>query len=189
MATAIERGGSRRDFAAASDMQGLVASQRKDWKKAEQHYQEALVSQRELGDEEGEGIDLNWLGVVAQQQQQYERAETYYQQALAIAEKLGDKAYQSTYCGNLGKLAINRDRPKDARPWFERQLSLVQEVGRQDLVAHAQSGLAQVLEAEKLYGEALAIAQQALQIRERLGDGNLAFSRSQVERLQRLVKV
>jgi tetratricopeptide (TPR) repeat protein len=188
MATAMERGGSRRDRAGVSETQGLVASQRNDWKKAEQHYQEAVAAYRELGEKEDEGRILSFLGGIASDQQQYDRAETYYQQALAIAEKIGDKAHQATRCGNLGLLAIDRDRPKDARPWFERSLSLAQEVGRQDQIAHAQSGLAQVLEAEKRYGEALKLAQQALQIWERLGADGLAFSRSQVERLQRLVK-
>jgi tetratricopeptide (TPR) repeat protein len=186
MATAMERGGSRLDRAVASQMQGLVANLRKDLKKAEQHYQEAVADCRELGEEEKEGIVLNDLGNVARHQQQYDRAETYYQQALAIAEKIGNKESQAYISGNLGLLAI--DRPKDARPWFERQLSLAQEVGRQDQVAASQSGLAEVLEAEKRYGEALALAQQALQIWERLGHRSLAFSRRQVERLQRLVK-
>jgi tetratricopeptide (TPR) repeat protein len=188
MATAMERGGSRRDRATASRMQGLVASQRKEWKKAEQHYLEAVVAYRELGEKTDEGNILFDLGEVARDQQQYDHAETYYQQALVIHEKLGNKEQQAECCCALGLLAIDLDRPKDARPWFERSLPLAQEVGRQDLVAHAQSGLAQVLESEKRYGEALAIAQQALQIRERLGDQNLDFSRSLVERLQRLVK-
>lgn len=141
-----------------------------------------------MGNEEEEGVALDDLGGIARQQQQYDRAETYYQQALAIAEKFRDQELQSAYCGNLGLLAIDRDRPKEARPWFERSLDLAQEVGRQDHLAAAQSGLAEVLEAEKRYGEALALAQQALQIWERLGDQNLGASRSQVERLQRLVK-
>lgn len=187
MAEAMERGGSRRDRAVAARMQGLVAKQRKDYAKAEQHYQEAIAAYRELKNEEDEGIVLNDLGDVAQSQQQYDRAETYYQQALAIAEKLGDKEGQAIYSGNLGMLALDRDRPQEARPWFERKLSLAQEVGRQDQIANTQSGLAQVLEAEGRYREALALAQQALQIRERLGDRNLAFSRSQVERLQQRV--
>ena len=71
MATAMERGGSRRDRAVASQKKGLVAHQRKDWKKAEQYYQEAVAAHRELGDEEMEGLVLNALGEVARMQQQY----------------------------------------------------------------------------------------------------------------------
>ena len=184
MAAAMERGGSQRDRATAIQLQGQVAQQRRDWAEAVRCYQEAVVAYRELGDEETEAIALNDLGVVARQQQQYDRAETYYQQALAIAEKIGSKSGQAVYCSNLGLLALDRDRPRDARPWCERQLALAQEVGRQDLVADAQAGLAQVLEAEGRYAEALDLAQRAFQIRERLGDQNVGFSRSLVARLQ-----
>jgi len=184
MAAAMERGGSQRDRATAIQLQGQVAQQRRDWAEAVRCYQEAVVAYRELGDEETEAIALNDLGVVARQQQQYDRAETYYQQALAIAEKIGSKSGQAVYCSNLGLLALDRDRPRDARPWCERQLALAQEVGRQDLVADAQAGLAQVLEAEGRYAEALDLAQRAFQIRERLGDQGVGFSRSLVARLQ-----
>lgn len=54
-------------------------------------------------------------------------------------------------------------------------------------MARAQSGLAQVLEAEKHYDEALELAQQALQIQERLGDLRVEFSQKLVARLQQRV--
>jgi len=184
MAAAMERGGSRRDRAIAIQLQGLVAKQRRDWAEAERCYQEVLAIDRELGNESDVTIDLNDLGGIARQQQQYDRAETYYQQALAIAEKLNNKSLQATRCGNLGLLALDRDRPRDARPWYERELALAQEVGRQDLVADAQAGMAQVLEAEGRYAEALDLARQAFQIWERLGDRNVGASRSLVARLQ-----
>ncbi|MEH2072313.1 MAG: tetratricopeptide repeat protein [Nostoc sp.] len=77
-----------------------------------------------------------------------------------------------------------RDRPTAARPWHERELPLAQEVGRQDLVAFAQSGLAQVLEKEGRYSQALSLAQSALEIQERLRDRDLDWTRQLVERLQ-----
>ncbi|WP_158680534.1 tetratricopeptide repeat protein [Nostoc sp. 'Lobaria pulmonaria (5183) cyanobiont'] len=77
------------------------------------------------------------------------------------------------------------DRPIEARPWYERELALAQEVGRQDLLAHAQTGLALVLQVEGRYTEALSLALAALEIRERLRDQNLDFSRQLVERLRR----
>ena len=183
-AAMMERGGGQRDRAVATDMQGLVAEQRRDWAGAKQHCQEALAAYRELGAEADEAIVLNTLGGVARQQGQFDRAEECYQQALAIAEKIGFTEHQSTVCGNLGLLALDCGRPQVARPWFERKLALAQEVGRQDQIAHAQSGLAQVLEAEGHYAEALPLAQQSLQIRQRLRDRSLAFSQQQVARLQ-----
>ncbi|BAY32471.1 hypothetical protein NIES2107_43600 [Nostoc carneum NIES-2107] len=185
MAAAMERGGSRRDKAVAIRLQGVIAEQRQNWTEAERLYQEALAIYRELGEEENEAIALNDLGGVAQSQGQYDRAESYYKQALAIDEKRGDKQGQAAYCANSGLLALYRNQPTEARPWYERELALAQEVGRQDLVADAQAGLAQVLEAEGRYSEALALAQSALEIWERLRDQNLNFSRQLVERLRR----
>jgi tetratricopeptide (TPR) repeat protein len=142
-------------------------------------------NRRKLGNEADVAIDLNDLGGLARSQGQYDRAESYYKQALAIAKKLGLKQEEAYISGNLGTLALDRDRPTEARLWYERQLVLAQEVGRQDLVAGAQAGLARVLEEEERYTEALPLAQSALEIRERLRDQNLDFSRRLVERLQR----
>ncbi|MDJ0799354.1 MAG: tetratricopeptide repeat protein [Calothrix sp. MO_167.B12] len=187
MTAAMKRGGSRRDRAVAARMQGLIAGQRRDWAEAERRYQEVLAIDLELGNEDDVAIDLKHLGGVARKQQQYDRAETYYQQALAIAEKTRNKEFQCVLCGNLGLLALNRERPQEARSWYERELTLAQEMGRHNLVADAQEGLAEVLEAEGSYSEALELAQQALQIRERLRDQNLVFSRKLVKRLQKRV--
>jgi tetratricopeptide (TPR) repeat protein len=184
MVEAMERGGNLQDKAIAIELQGQITQQRQDYAEAERLYQNALAIYRELGEEEREANALNDLGSVARSQGHYDRAESYYKQALAIAEKLGNKEYQATYCGNLGNLALNRNRPTEARPWYERQLALAQEVGRQELVALAQSGLAQVLEKEGRYAEALDLAQAALEIRERLRDKTLEFSRRLVERLR-----
>jgi tetratricopeptide (TPR) repeat protein len=184
MAEVMERGGNRRDKGFAIQLQGLIAEQRQDYVEAERLYQDALAIYRELGKEADEGIALNTLGNVARSQGHYDRAESYYKQALAIAEKLGNKEYQATWCGNLGLLALNRNRPTEARPWYERQLALAQEVGRQDEVARAQAGLAEVLEEEGRYAEALDLAQAALEIRERLRDKELEFSRQLVKRLR-----
>ncbi|MBD2337321.1 ATP-binding protein [Calothrix sp. FACHB-156] len=185
MAEAMERGGSRRDKATAIQLQGQIAQQRQNWAEAERLCQEALAIDRELGEETDVAIDLNFLGGVARSQGQYDRAESYFKQGLAIAKKLGLKQEQAYISGSLGLLALNRNQPTEARPWYERELALAQEVGRQDLVASAQAGLAQVLEAEACYSEALALAQSALEIRERLRDRDLNFSRQLVERLRR----
>ncbi len=184
VAEAMERSGSRRNKAVASQLQGNIASQRKNWIEAERFHQETLAIYRELNEETGEAITLNWLGGVARLQGHYDHAESYYKQALAIAEKIGFTEHQVTCCNNLGLLALYCDRPTEARLWFERELALAQEVGRQDLVAFAQSGLAQILEEEGRYTEALPLALAALEIRERLRDQNLDFSRQLVERLR-----
>lgn len=183
----MERGGSRRDQAVTIRLQGLIAAQRQDWKEAEYLYQEAIAIYRDLGKEDDEAIALNDLGGIMRLQGNYDQAELYYQQGLAIAQKLGLKQEEGYISGNLGSLALARNLPKEARTWYERELVLAQEVGREDLVAAAQSGLAQVLEEEGLYSEALPLAQAALVISERLRHYGLDWTRRLVERLQRQV--
>ena len=185
MMEAMERGGSRRDKAIAIELQGNIARQRNNLPEAERLYQEALAIYRELEDEEREANTFDNFGRVARSQGNYDRAEFYYKQALLIQEKLENKQGQATYYGNWGNLACDRNRSTEARFWYKRELALAQEVGRQDLVAHAQCGLARVLEEEGRYAEALPLALAALGIRERLRDINLDVSRQLVERLRR----
>jgi tetratricopeptide (TPR) repeat protein len=185
---AMERGGSRRDRASTTRMQGLVARQRGDWTEAEQYTQEALTVYRELGEEQNEAMILNDLGAIAYQQQQDDRAKAFYLQALEISEQIGSREGQAYISGSLGRLALDRDRLQEARTWLDRSLTLAREVGRKDLVADAQSHLVEVLEKEKRYSEALELARKSLQIRERLRHQNLEFSRSQVARLQQRVE-
>ncbi|QMS88638.1 tetratricopeptide repeat protein [Nostoc edaphicum CCNP1411] len=164
----MERGGNLRDKAFATRMQGVIAEQRQDWAEAEQLY-----------------IALNNLGGFARSQGDYDGAEFYYKQALTITKKLGFKEQEASHSAGLGHLALNRNRPTEARTWYERQLTLAQEIGQQSLVADAQEGLARVLKEEGRYTEALPLALTALEIRERLRDKNLDFSRQLVEWLRR----
>jgi len=115
----------------------------------------------------------------------HEKLEAEWQNLEGVATTLREMAgIPGAFCGSLGLLALNRDRPTEARPWYKRELALAQEVGRQDRVADAQAGLAEVLEKEERYAEALPLAQSALKIREHLRDQNLNFSRGLVERLR-----
>jgi tetratricopeptide (TPR) repeat protein len=186
-AEAWERGGTRRDQAAATQMRGLVTRQRGDLDEAERLLAEALAAYRDLGAEGIPAIVLNDLGDVARERHGYDRAEGYYREALSIDEKRGHKEGQATDLGNLGNLALDRGRPDEARRGFERALSLAQKVGRQDLVAHAQWGLARVLEEEDRLAEALPLAQAALQIYERLRHKDLEETRQLVARLREQV--
>lgn len=183
-AEAWERGGARRDRAVATRLRGVIAEQRDDLDEAERLYTEALVAYRELGDEGSVAIVLSDLGGVARKRGGYDRAEEYYQEALAIDEKRGDKEGQANWSGNLGRLAWDLGRPAEALRWYERELALAQEVGRLTLVAQAQDGLAQVLEGEKRYAEALPLAEEALRIRERLRQRDLDWTRRLVARLR-----
>lgn len=180
----VERGGNRRDRVMVNRVQGLIAEQRRDWLEAERRFREALVQSQELKSKDVEAIGLNALGRIARAQEHYDCAAIYYQQALVVAKQIEFTQEAAETYVNLGLLSLDRDCPQEARHWFEHGLTLAQEIGRQYMVAEAQAGLAQTLEVEGRYDEALGVAWQALRIHERLRHQNLAASRELVARLQ-----
>ncbi len=187
MAEAMERAGNRRDRAAALRLHGLVAEQRGDLAAAERLFVEALALYREVKIPANQITILCDLGEVAQRLKQIDRADGYYQHALELAEQLGSQEHQAICANNLGLLALDRSRPSQARAWYERGLNLARAIRRDDLLAYAQHGLARVLEAEWRYDEALALAEQALELQERLQDRDREVTRQFVVRLRRRV--
>jgi tetratricopeptide (TPR) repeat protein len=161
-----------------------VAQQREDHDEAERLYQEALAVWRDLGLAKDVTNVLEDLGGLAHERQDYDAAERYYRQTLGLAEKLNDKEGQAICSGSLGEVALDREQWVKARQWFEQALPQAREVGRVELIAYAQYGLARVWEAEGRADLALPLAQEALEIYERLQHRHLAAARELVERLR-----
>ncbi len=184
MAEAMEQGGGVRDRIIATRLSGLVAEQRGDLDAAERLYAEALVACRTFGERKDETSLLNDLGDLAIRRKYYHVAEEYYRQAYDIYERQGETMDQLLMCSNLANLSLVRNRFDDARSWYELQFTLARKAGRQDLAARAQSGLARVLEKEGRYKEALSLAQESLQTRERLRHRDLDGTRELVARLR-----
>ncbi|TEU13362.1 MAG: tetratricopeptide repeat protein [Anaerolineales bacterium] len=183
-AEAWARGGSKREQATATRTRGLVARQREDYDEAERLYQDALAVWRDLGLDADVANGLFDLGELAHERQDYDAAERYYREALELLRKIDDKGNQADSMGNLGQLALDREQWAEARQWFEQALSLAREVGRVEIIAQAQYGLARVWEAEGRADLALPLAQEALEIYERLQSRGLAEARELVERLR-----
>jgi tetratricopeptide (TPR) repeat protein len=183
-AEAWARGGSKSEQAIATRMRGLVAQQRKDYDQAERLYQEALAAGRDLRLDKNVAMVLNNLGMLARERKDYDAAERYYREALDLDEKLDHKEGKAIRCSNLGELALDREQWAEARQWCEQALLLMREVGRVEGIAEAQYGLARVWEAEGRADLARELAQEALEIYERLQHKGLAVARELVERLR-----
>lgn len=184
MTEVTQKGDNERDRIIATRLRGLVAEQRGALDEAEQLYSEALEASRIHGKETDEASILNDLGDLSARRQNYERANTCYQDVLAIMERLDDKESQALYSGKLALLNLDRKRYAEARPWCERELALAKEVKRPDLLAQAQIALARVLDYEGDYAEALSMAEQALALRERMGQTGLKAAHELVNRLR-----
>ncbi|HEV7889233.1 MAG TPA: tetratricopeptide repeat protein [Pyrinomonadaceae bacterium] len=179
-------GGSKHEQATGTRLRGLVAQQREDYDTAERLLQDALTSWRDLKNDSWLASVLNSLGNLERRREHYDAAERYYREVLELCEKLESKERMTVY-GSLGLLALDRERWAEAREWFEKELSLARGIGRQDLIAHAQSGLARVHEAEQQPAFALPLAQEALAVYERLYHRDLPATRKLVERLKKKI--
>lgn len=179
--------GGKHERANETRLRGWVAWQRKEYDVAERLCLESLAIHREMKSDVDVGRVLNDLGGIGYNRGDYDAAEQYYRESLALAEEANDKEVQSTILDNLSNLALARERWAEARDWAEKSLPLAREIGRQDLIATAHTRLAQVHEEEGRPDLALALAQEALVIRERLRDRDLEWTREFVERLREKV--
>jgi tetratricopeptide (TPR) repeat protein len=177
-------GGSKREQALGTHLRGVVAQQRKDYPAAEKHYQDALDTYRDLGQDRDISIVLNDLGELMQAQENYPAAEDYYRQALALAQKLNDSKKKAIYTGNLGELALDRGDWPAARRWCEQALPLAEKVGQQESVAQNKSILARVHETEGRPDLALPLAREALAIEKQLRSAFFSEVQELVARLE-----
>ena len=75
---------------------------------------ESLAIEREIGNHEGEAVDLGNLGLVAASRGEYDEAERLYRESLAIQREVGDRHGEGTSLGNLGLIASKRGEYDEA---------------------------------------------------------------------------
>jgi tetratricopeptide (TPR) repeat protein len=100
--------------------------------RAIEHYEQALVIRREIGDRRGEGADLGNLGNAYCNLGQMERAIEYYQQALDIVREIGDRGSEGLWLGNLGITYRDLGQVERARECLERALAISEEIKSPD---------------------------------------------------------
>ena len=86
---------------------------RKDWRRAEQLFREAVTLQPELA------IHYNNLGWLLHKRGRLDEAERHYRRALELYEGTGDSAAMQAW-GNLGMLLEHRKRDDEAMAAFQR---------------------------------------------------------------------
>jgi len=183
-----DREGTKGDQATALRLGGLIATEKKEYDKAEDLLQRALDIRRSLSADREVAYALNSLGLLAQERKQYDKAERYFHEALELARKIDDKSGQSIYIGNLGILAIVRKQWSEALKLFEQTLPLAKEVGRVELIADVHYGIARVQEAVGQPGDALPLAQEAVKIYQRLQHKDMERAQHLAERLAKILK-
>jgi tetratricopeptide (TPR) repeat protein len=133
--------------------------------RAIEHYEQALVIDREIGDRGSEGVELGNLGYAYSDLGEPARAIEYYEQALQIARELGDRYNEGSWLGNLGSIYGRLGEVARAIEYFEQALEIAQEIGNRSgegaslgNLGNAYSALGEVARAIEYYEQALEIA-------------------------------
>jgi tetratricopeptide (TPR) repeat protein len=96
---------------------------------ARDHYQQALAIYREIGNREGEAIQLGNLGLCDAMLGQISTAQDHHQQALAIHREIGNRKGEATVLGNLGLCDETLGQISTARDHYQQSLAIDREIG------------------------------------------------------------
>ncbi|MFZ4657437.1 MAG: tetratricopeptide repeat protein [Caldilineaceae bacterium] len=142
-----------------------------DYPQAEEAVKQALVLAEIGSDQEGQARCLARLGMLAWRQGSYEDAETLYSEALTmVAEKANYRSVEAEIRYGLGLVYRQQGKFDEARSAFTRDLTLNRQLSNLQSEARALNALGGIEHLQRNYYETIRYYQQALTIREKIGD-------------------
>ncbi|MEZ4731340.1 MAG: tetratricopeptide repeat protein [Caldilineaceae bacterium] len=142
-----------------------------DYAQAETAIKEALALAKGSRDQEGQARCLARLGMIAWRQGEYEAAERLYSEALLMVAGEADyRAVEAEIRYGLGLVYRQQGKFDEARTAFERDLTINQQLNNLQFEARALNALGGVEHLQRNFHEAIRYYQQALAIREQIGD-------------------
>jgi tetratricopeptide (TPR) repeat protein len=140
-----------------------------DYEAARTIAEEGLAVSREIGDRRAEAIQTNNLAGLAMAQEDPQTAIVYYRQALAIVESLNDLQGVAVYQNNIGGAYIGLGDFDSALEYLEKAIKTSREAGIPRTQAQAHHTRGRAYQFAKEHRAARAEFEQALSLREELG--------------------
>jgi len=168
----------QRLYAAAGDRSGVaealthaanVRFDRGDLPGAQQLYEQALATYREIGGRGAEAGVLNNIAVVLRSQGELDRARQLYEQVLVIARELGSRDAESIALNNLAGVMLRRGDLDGAAGLYQQSLAIRHELGDAAGEAYALDNLGVALRRRGDLAGARRRHDEALAIRRRTG--------------------
>jgi tetratricopeptide (TPR) repeat protein len=141
-----------------------------DYRQAIDLYSQALAISREIGDREGEGIDLGDLGSCWFDLGDYQQAIDLHTQALAISREIGDRLGEGIDLGNLGSCWSDLGDYQQAMDLHSQALAISREIGDRETESTGLGDLGNCYERLGDYQQAIDLHTQALAISQETGD-------------------
>ena len=169
---------------------GGIAYGRSAFRLAQEYWEEALATFRELGERRQTAILLNNLGLIADREGDTDRAFDLIGESASVRREIGDEVGLSTSLVNLASLAARRGDEVGARAAAEDALTLARRLGQRMHIGAALEELARAdvvardyVVAEERSREALeifvAIGYRAEEARARSMLGSIALARGE----------
>ncbi|MER5506151.1 tetratricopeptide repeat protein [Streptomyces sp. NPDC002766] len=149
---------------------GMIAQERGDYQRAEDHYRASLGILEELGDRAGIAGSYHQLGIIAQLWGDYRQAEDHYRASLTIKEELGNRAGIASSYHQLGMIAQLRGDYRQAEDHYRDALITFEELGDRASIADSYHQLGMIAELRGDYRQAEDHYRDALITFEELGD-------------------
>jgi tetratricopeptide (TPR) repeat protein len=160
--------GDIRGVAVVQGQLGTLAMVRGDFQVAEQSYQMALTMFSSLNEPQSEATAWHQLGLVYQRENAWQAAEHAYRESAKIKEALGNTLGAASTWANLAIVTEAQGKLDAAEQWYRKAIGTQKQGNPKDL-ASSLNNLADLLQNQaKRLDEALALAEQALTIRETL---------------------
>jgi CHAT domain-containing protein/Tfp pilus assembly protein PilF len=160
--------------------QGYEAYSSRQYDKAKEFLNRALVIYQDIGAQESIGDTLNILGAVFNNLGQYQKALNLYKQALAISQANDTKEARETSAdilNNIGLIYKSRGEYYLAVEYYQQSLALQEKIDNKTGIGHSLNSLGavyyemgQYIQALKFYQQALTKAQSG---KNRIQEGNI----------------
>ena len=152
-------------------VQGRLAVEQGKYAQARACLQEGLALARQISHHERTSAVLGMLGVQAGKQGDYLQADAYFQEGLTLARQIGHPWMIAMILKDWGEIHLAQGHLDAAVAAFEEVLALnADALESQDLLAHAQYGIARVTAAQGTITQAHRLAEESLAVFTAMGD-------------------
>ena len=133
------------------------------------YLQRSLELAEGRGDKAAVMMRLHGLGELQREEGHFELATPPLERAAQLAAEIGDKGRHAEALASLAELALERQRTDEARDLYRRSADMARAVGERRAVTIALEGLARTLSSSGRHGDALAPAEESVQVAEQAG--------------------
>ncbi len=164
---------------------GLLYGRLGDYQQSRFYYEQALATQREIGDQHGEAVSLVNQGELLRSLGETWQARTNFEQAQLLNRQEYDPHLESVLLHNLGLLCQNERDYQEAFSYYLQSLKLAKDLQEHANVGMILTNMGMLLYEQGRLKEGLALLYSALQLRHALQDQTVGSLLHFLETLER----